>query len=309
MGAEKNTGAAVLGALRRAVRALVLAALAGAVATSWADPTRLRQAFTEQVDRRLEPPPEEAQRYGNLARDELRRAGIAGDQSEYALLVDRSASVQAIFVFWLPAGGAPVLIGAAPVSTGRPGGFEYFETPLGVFEHSVANHDFRAEGSRNEFGIRGYGEKGMRVFDFGWQQARRLWGRGGTSTMRLQMHATDPNRLEQRLGSAQSKGCIRIPASLNRLLDRLGVLDADYLRAKAEGTAPWVLPADQAPIEGAGRYLIVVDTGRFERPAWSPPPPGSRAAAPSPIGAGTMFTMRVKSASPSLENSSSPSLR
>jgi len=54
------------------------------------------------------------------------------------------------------------------------------------------------------------------------------------------------------------------------------VLDADYLRAKAEGSAPWVLPPDQAPAEGAGRYLIVVDSGRSERPAWSPPPkPGT----------------------------------
>lgn len=271
-GAQKSTGAAILGRLRRVARALVLAALAGALATCWADPVRLRQAFADLVDRRLEPPPEEAQRYGRLARDELRRAGIADEPSQYALLVDRSAAVQALFVFWLPAGAAPVLIGASPVSTGRPGGFEYFETPLGVFDHTVANHDFRAEGSRNEFGLRGYGEKGMRVFDFGWQQARRLWGRGGTSTMRLQMHTTDPDRLEPRLGSVQSKGCIRIPASLNRLLDRLGVLDADYLRAKAEGSAPWVLPPDQTPVEGAGRYLIVVDSGRSERPAWSPPP-------------------------------------
>ena len=271
-GAQKSTGAAIPGRLRRVARALVLAALAGALATCWADPVRLRQAFADLVDRRLEPPPEEAQRYGHLARDELRRAGIADEPSQYALLVDRSAAVQALFVFWLPAGAAPVLIGASPVSTGRPGGFEYFETPLGVFDHTVANHDFRAEGSRNEFGLRGYGEKGMRVFDFGWQQARRLWGRGGTSTMRLQMHTTDPDRLEPRLGSVQSKGCIRIPASLNRLLDRLGVLDADYLRAKAEGSAPWVLPPDQTAVEGAGRYLIVVDSGRSERPAWSPPP-------------------------------------
>jgi len=279
---EKNTGAAVPGRLRCAARALVFAALAGALATCWAeDPMGLRQAFMEQVDRRLDPPPDEVQRYGNLARDELRRAGIAEEPPQYALLVDRSASVQALFAFWLPAGAAPVLIGAAPVSTGRRGGFEYFETPLGVFDHSVANPDFRAEGTRNEFGIRGYGEKGMRVFDFGWQQARRLWGRGGTSTMRLQMHATDPDRLEARLGSVQSKGCIRIAASLNRFLDRLGVLDADYLRAKAEGSAPWVLPPDQAPVEGAGRYLIVVDTGRSERPAWSPPPKSG----PLPTGA------------------------
>lgn len=38
----------------------------------------------------------------------------------------------------------------------------------------------------------------------------------------------------------------------------------------------WVLPADQIPVEGAGRYLIVVDSGRTGRPAWSPAP-GPRA--------------------------------
>lgn len=50
--------------------------------------------------------------------------------------------------------------------------------------------------------------------------------------MRLQMHATDPDLLERRLGSAQSKGCIRIPASLNRLIDCYGVLDAEYKRVR-----------------------------------------------------------------------------
>jgi len=284
-------GTAFSDALHSVSRALVMAALAGVLAafpagTAFAsvDPAQLRQAYAEQVDRRLEPPPEEAQRYGDLALDALKRAGIAFEQPQYVTLVDRSASVQAIFLYRLPPGAAPILIGASPVSTGRGGKFDYFETPLGVFEHSVANHDFRAEGSRNKFGIRGYGEKGMRVFDFGWQQAQRLWGRGGASTMRLQVHTTDPDRLEALLGSVQSKGCIRIPASLNRLLDRFGVLDADYLRAKAEGSELWILPADQAPVEGAGRYLIVVDTGRSERPAWSPPPK-PQAASPKALPA------------------------
>lgn len=187
-------------------------------------------------------------------------------------LVDRSPNVQAIFIYWLGDGAAPFLVGAAAASTGRGGEFDHFETPLGVFDHSTANPDFRAEGTRNKLGIRGYGTKGMRVFDLGWQQARRLWGRGGIGTMRLQMHATDPDLLEPRLGSVQSKGCIRIPASLNRLLDHFGVLDADYLAAAAQGASMWMLPADQTLVEGAGRYLIVVDSGRTDRPAWSPAP-------------------------------------
>ena len=76
--------------------------------------------------------------------------------------------------------------------------------------------------------------------------------------MRLQMHATDPDLLERRLGSVQSKGCIRIPASLNRVIDRYGVLDADYERAQ------------RTPVPFPGRYLMVVDSEREDRPQWSP---------------------------------------
>jgi hypothetical protein len=78
--------------------------------------------------------------------------------------------------------------------------------------------------------------------------------------------------LEQRLGSAQSKGCVRIPATLNHLLDHHGVLDADYDAMAHEGVKYWVLPDDRAPVADAGRYLVVVDSEREERPAWSPAP-------------------------------------
>jgi hypothetical protein len=162
-------------------------------------------------------------------------------------------------------------IGAAPVSTGRRGGFEYFLTPVGVFAHTPANPDFRAEGTRNEFGVRGYGVKGMRVFDFGWVIGERTWD-GRTSPMRLQVHATDPDLLEPWLGEPRSKGCIRIPAGLNRLLDRYGLLDADYEEALARGARLWVLAPDRTPTPWSGRYLVVVDSQRAARPPWSPPP-------------------------------------
>jgi hypothetical protein len=97
-------------------------------------------------------------------------------QEQYVLLVDRSASIQAALLMWgsTPAGWS--LVGAVPVSTGLPGRFEHFLTPLGVFEHSLANPDFRAEGTRNELGIRGYGRRGARVYDFGWVAAPKGWG-------------------------------------------------------------------------------------------------------------------------------------
>jgi hypothetical protein len=172
-----------------------------------------------------------------------------------------------------PPGGPWCWLGATPASTGRVGAFEHFRTPLGVFLHGPHNPDYRALGTVNERGIRGYGARGLRVFDFGWVTAERGWGRGGTGTMRLQVHATDPVRLEPRLGRAASKGCIRITAALNRFLDCHGLLDAEYDAAQAAGRRQWILRLDRTTIPWPGRCLVVVDSQRRERPAWSPLPP------------------------------------
>jgi hypothetical protein len=269
--------------LAASVLALALGLSAACIGHAQPGPGDLRAAYQDQVDRRLELPPEESLRYGRLALDALAAAGADPGMPQYVALVDRSPKVQAIFIYWLAPAASPELIGASPVSTGRGGEFDHFETPLGVFEHTTSNPDFRAEGTFNQNGIRGYGLAGMRVFDFGWQQAERLWGPGGVSTMRLQMHATDPDRLEPRLGTVQSKGCVRIPATLNRLLDRFGVLDADYLEARAEGAPMWVLPASQTPVDHGGRYLVVVDTQRAKRPDWAlAPGDRKKAAVPAP---------------------------
>lgn len=223
----------------------------------------LAAEFAREVDRRIEVAPRELDRWWQLLQHALATAGLAGLTSQFVLMVDRAPRAQTAVLWWLPeaAGEQPaLLVGASPVSTGRPRGFEHFETPIGVFEHSLDNLDFRAEGTFNEFGIRGYGERGMRVFDFGWQQARRGWGRPGFSTMRLQLHATDPDRLEPKLGTPQSMGCIRVAASFNRFLDRHAILDADYDAALARGETLWVLSPKRMPTPWSGRYLVVVDS-------------------------------------------------
>lgn len=236
------------------------------------DPIRLSKLFREEVDMVLAVPAEQQDAYAALARQSLTEAGLALESSQYLVVVDRNAAVQSLLVFWWPNQGAAFLLGASPISTGKPGAIDHFVTPTGVFEHSLANLDFRAEGTKNEFGIMGYGKKGMRVFDFGWALAERGWGAKGKSTMRLQMHATDPMRLEHLLGRAQSKGCIRIPATLNLYLDRHGLIDADYDAAASAGQRLWVLRPDRVPAVGAGRYLIIVESAHRTRPAWSPLP-------------------------------------
>lgn len=242
-------------------------------------PVEFAGRYAREVDRRLEVPPEIGEEYA--ARLGAALAQVVHREPQFAVLVDRSPAVQAVFVYWGSPGDRWRLVGASPASTGLPGRFDYFETPVGVFEHTLANPDFRAEGTRNKNGIRGYGARGMRVYDFGWASSPRTWGTRGPGVMRLQMHATDRELLEPWLGTRRSKGCIRIPASLNLFIDRYGLLDADYERIAREGRHLWVLREDRRPTPWPGRYLVIVDSGHATRPAWSPLPgkrrPGPRA--------------------------------
>lgn len=282
----------MLMAIRPALGAVLLAwgsAALAAAANAEADLPFWRQRFEHEVERRLEVPPAERQRYLDTLDAALAAAGLAELPPQAVMLVDRSVRVQAAFALVRTAEGGWYWLGAAPVSTGRTGSFDHFRTPLGVFAHSLDNLDFRAEGTYNENHIRGYGLRGMRVFDFGWVVAERGWAGGGRSPMRLQMHATDPDTLEPRLGRAESKGCIRIPAALNVFVDRHGLLDADYEQALARGEALWMLRADRQPVPWPGRYLVVIESQRAERPAWaalSGPRAKARAAPAVPAGPG-----------------------
>ena len=251
-------------------------AAAELVSTTSAIP--LQAEFDMAVSPHLALPSTEAVAYARLLQDALVKAQVFLAADQFVLLVDRSRNVQAALLFFGSATRGWGLVGAAPVSTGLPGRFEHFLTPLGVFDHSVANPDFRAEGTKNKLGFRGYGRKGMRVYDFGWIDSPRGWGNGAMGVLRLQMHATDPNLAAQHLGTAQSEGCVRIPATLNDFIDMYGLLDDDYARAVAGGQNLWVLNKKRTPTINPGRYMVVIDTDRPERPEWSPLP-----VKPSPV--------------------------
>jgi hypothetical protein len=244
------------------------------------DGRKLVPLFEQQVTRRLTIPLTEQEHYAQLLTSALDEARLTQLMPQYFLLVDRSPQIQAAMVFWKSREGAFYLIGATPVSTGRPGTYEHFLTPLGVFEHSTRNPDFRSKGTRNKFGIRGYGARGLRIFDFGWVRAPKGWGDHELSRLRLQVHATDPKYLESRLGTPQSEGCVRTTASFNAFLDRYGILDGDYEHA-AKGQRSWVLSSNREPTPWSGRYLVVVDSESHERPVWARIP-----RTPSPSRAG-----------------------
>ena len=244
----------------------------GAPATFTPVVAPLAADFARDVTPQLILPDDQRMAYAVLLQAALEKDQIKLTVPQFIVLVDRSPNVQAALLYWGPAEHGWSFVGAAPVSTGLPGRYEHFLTPLGVFDHSLANPDFRAEGTKNKLGFRGYGVKGMRVYDFGWVASPRGWGNGAMGTLRLQMHSTDPVLAAPRLGTAQSEGCVRIPATLNAFIDRHALLDEDYQRALASGDHLWILRKDRTPTPSPGRYMVVVDTQRGDRPDWSPLP-------------------------------------
>ncbi|MEX3965143.1 L,D-transpeptidase [Paraburkholderia sp. EG286B] len=247
----------------------------------------MRKRFARDVNRRLHVPLAEQRAYGQRLQAALDEKNLGALAGEFVILVDRSANVQALFIYFRAMPDEPwLMIGASPVATGRPGEYDHFLTPLGVFEHTPLNMDFRAEGTMNQNNIRGYGRRDMRIYDFGWVDGERGWGKGGYSQMRFQMHATDPDRLEPLLGIRHSKGCVRIPATLNAFIDHYGIIDAEYQALVDAGKSLWVLHSDREITPWAGRFVVVVDSERKTRPAWSPAP-GGKARAKVPAGADT----------------------
>ncbi len=202
-----------------------------------------------------------------LARTELERHGQKITRPQILVVVDRSPAVQLLELVVAYPDQPWTTIGATRVSTGQSGRKLYFITPTGVFENTNAILGYRAQGTFNEHHIRGNGLKGMRVWDFGWHEAVKGWLPDRvTGQIRLEMHATDPEFLESRLGRPASEGCVRIPSAMNRFLDLHGVLDVDYERAAAEDIRfrALLLP-NREPTKLAGKMLVVIDSEDPER--------------------------------------------
>lgn len=176
---------------------------------------------------------------------------------EFLVVINRHPKVQSMSVV-LTDGKTIDYIGSSKVSTGDLKRKEYFHTPIGLFENKREFGNYRAEGTKNENGVRGYGKKGMRVFDFGWQDSVASWGSNHSAKIRLQMHSTDPDVLEARLGVPASKGCVRIQGSVNAFIDQYGVMDKNYVPS-ATNAPGWVLSKVKKLDKYDGRYMIVME--------------------------------------------------
>ncbi len=225
----------------------------------------LRTAFIQLVTKRSYPDDARLAQLQAAAQQAFASAAQPWPAGELFLLIDRHPQSQEALVALATEAGGWEVIGTSLISTGKPGSYDHFTTPLGVFSHGD-HHSFRAEGTFNDNGIRGYGLKGMRVFDLGWVPAEKGWEPPGVIPIRLQVHATDPV-LEKRLGTPASKGCVRIDAGLNRFLDQYGVLDARFEATQAEtGVRPWFWLPDRTPTPWSGRWVVIVDVPRAPAP-------------------------------------------
>jgi hypothetical protein len=227
-----------------------------------AEVAHLRAAFAAEVPRATHRTPASDHAWIARAQAELADSPVAVNRPQLIVVVDRSPVHQEICIVMARPDGAWEVIGGTRVSTGQPGRFDHYVTPTGVFQHTDAILDYRAEGTFNENHIRGLGVKGMRVWDFGWHPAVKGWGAvRDTTPIRFEMHATDPAILEQRIGSRASQGCVRIPDAMNRFMDLHGVLDADYeVAAVTDIRYRALLRRDRTPSKLAGDTLVVVDS-------------------------------------------------
>jgi hypothetical protein len=176
-------------------------------------------------------------------------------RDQFFVVTDRNPKKQnAALAFWNQDKNVVELIGFTKVSTGSVKK-RHFYTPLGWFENLPEHGSYRAQGTKNENGIRGYGQKGMRVWDFGWVPSTSGYTKGLNIDIRFQMHATDPDYLEPRLGTPDSQGCVRVHQSMNKFLDTYGIIDTEY-----EAINSWVLKKDRIKIADRGSYLLVIET-------------------------------------------------
>ncbi len=230
------------------------------------DGTTLAQNYAQEVRPRLTIPDAEQNAWALLLSTLLADKDLA---PQYVVLVDRNPFIQAVTIYWMAPDRTFHFIGASPASTGKPGRFDHFITPTGIFEHTIANPDFRAEGTRNENGILGYGRRGMRVYDFGWQQAERGWGWAAKPPCASRCTLPTPSSWRSDSALSSPKAASASPPTLNTFIDRHAILDADYEQAMASGQTFWVLSQTREPTPWSGRYLVIVDTERTSRPSWS----------------------------------------
>ncbi len=192
----------------------------------------------------------------------MAKSDVSINNPQVLLIVDRAVDVQRLWVMMAMPGNVPwSLIGAVKVSTGKPGRYEHYKTPVGVMHNDGSILGYRALGTKNKYGIRGIGAKGDRVWDFGWNTTQDWKVKNGVAIVRLEMHATDPTYLEPLLGKPVSEACIHIPALFNKFADHEGLLDREVSKmAQTDKADAWLLGPDHTQTDFGGDKVVVIDS-------------------------------------------------
>jgi lipoprotein-anchoring transpeptidase ErfK/SrfK len=202
---------------------------------------------------------DESRYHADIVR-QLVEHGKVIDFDQLVVYVDRNPQKQILMVALVEAKTWKVsTIGCDHVSTGTKGRKGYFITPTGVFQQEAIG--WRAEGTKNKKGVRGLGKKGMRIWDLGWVDGQPGWlKKEEQRDMRLQIHATDPDLLEKKLGAPASKGCIRVSAGMNQFLDLYSVLDFQFESHANDENLKWLLRKNRVVHPWEGQYVVVGDS-------------------------------------------------
>jgi lipoprotein-anchoring transpeptidase ErfK/SrfK len=225
------------------------------------DANQIRNAMAREVPAAVPLSAARRQALITLAQQMAAEGNFFVRRPQLVLIVDRASSVQLMAMTLAQPDGQWEILGTTHVSTGKPGRKEHYKTPVGVLVNDGSELGYRAQGTYNQNHIRGLGVKGMRVWDFGWQTTDDWKTPGATTQIRVEMHATDPSVLEQRIGRADSEGCIRVPDAVNKFLDHHGIIDADLEKLAADNIGyRALLPASADPTPIAGDAVIVVDS-------------------------------------------------
>jgi hypothetical protein len=72
------------------------------------------------------------------------------------------------------------------------------------------------------------------------------------------VHATDPDRLEQRIGDPASQGCVRAPGALTDFMNRRGVWTPTTSASRGRARAAAALRPDRMPMSFAERLPAMV---------------------------------------------------
>jgi len=114
-----------------------------------AEANRLRSTLQREVHGLLRPTQAQQRQWISMVRLMLKERGKEIRRAQLLVAVDRNPHVQALMLIVAQPGGPWMVLGGTHVSTGQPNRRLYYITPTGVFLHTDAILDYRAQGTFN----------------------------------------------------------------------------------------------------------------------------------------------------------------